>query len=87
MNEISWEIIEYEMKIVWLAAVSVLSLFLVFVGLLLIVALSDAFHVCPDGNQCSDSLSSGGLFAGLLLIGLLSLVLTVRLRRKLCRRA
>jgi hypothetical protein len=75
------------MKIVRLAAVTVLSLFIGFVGLLSFVALSDAYNVCPDGNQCSDALSSGGLFAGLLLIGLLSLVLTVRFRRKPCRGA
>jgi hypothetical protein len=39
-------------------------------GLLMAVALSDARYVCPDGNQCSDVVTTA-LFAGTLMLAFL----------------
>ena len=47
---------------------------------LVVVAFSDAYDVCPEGNQCSDALSSGVLF---LVLGTLGLLVVIASARKL----
>jgi hypothetical protein len=45
---------------------------------LVVVAFSDAYYVCPEGNQCSDALSSGILFLVLGTSGLLVMIASAR---------
>jgi hypothetical protein len=46
--------------------------------LLVVVAFSDAYEVCPEGNQCSDALSSGAYFLALAVVGLLVVIASAR---------
>ena len=50
-------------------------------ALLSFVAFSDANYRCP-GNQCSDAITSGTLYAVLALTGILVIVIGLYLRRR-----
>ena len=62
-------------------AVAIGIVMMLLFSLLSFVAFSDANYRCP-GNQCSDAITSGKLYAVLALTGMLAIVIGLYLRRQ-----